>query len=171
MRLFCALSLLLFSVNVFAATVTVSMCQNEGAPTNSLEMTRVIEGEIMNEYFNSGQIVSNTQIIEGAISSSVRRSLVREAAAGMSDFLMAVYLEYDRDKKIVTDTGVIHALLKKVEWQVIDVSSSRVVGSGSFAIEESEIPKRNPNEAARAAARRISRESLEVQHGAGRRKR
>ena len=151
-----------------AATVTVSMAQNGDAPSNALEMTRVVEGEIMSEYFNSGQIVSSMQIIEGeAFSSKEMRSLVKAAAAGMADFLLSVYLEYDKDKKIVTNTGAVHAMLKKAEWQLIDVPSSQVVGSGAFAIEEREIPKRSPNEGARAAARRISRESLRVQHEAG----
>ena len=170
MRFTGILCLLLFSANAAAATVTVSVSQNSDAPSNALEMTRIIESEIMSEYFNSGEIVSNTQIVEEALSSSRRRSLIREAAMGMSDFLLFVYLEYDPNKKIVADSGGVYASLVKAEWQVISVPSSQVLGNGSLEIKESEIHRRNPNENARAAARMISREGLKVQHEAGRKK-
>ena len=170
MRFICALCSLLISANVAAATVTISMSQNGDAPLNALEITRIIENEIMNEYFNSGQIVSSTQIMLGALSSAEMRSLVREAAAGMSDFLLSVYLEYESNKKVVAGAGSAYASLKRAEWQLVDVPSSQVVGSGSIEIQESEAQKRNPNEGARSLARAISRESLKVQADAGRKK-
>ena len=164
MRLFCALCLLpLFSAGAFAATVTVSMSQNSDAPSSAIEMTRVIENAIMGEYFNSGQIVSNTGIMQGEPSPSETRALVREAAAGMSDFLLSVRLEYEPNKKIVTDAGGVYALLKKAEWQVIDVASSKIVGSGSLLMEEGGTQGKKPYESARAAAAAISKESLKAQ--------
>ena len=168
MRIICALcSLLLFSASATAATVTVSLSQNGNAPSGALEITRVIENAIMSEYFNSGQIVSNTQIIEdGAPSQKEMRILVREAALGMSDFLLSVYLEYEPSKKVVSDAAGSYTALKKAEWQVIDVQSSQVVGSGTLLIEESRSWKNKPYESARAAAVAICNESLKAQAGA-----
>lgn len=157
-------SLLLFSINAFAATVTVSMSQNGDAPPIALEMTRVIEDQIMNDYFTSGEIVSNTKIIEGgSLSSKERRSLINEAADGMSDFLLSVYLEYEPNEKIGAESVGAYASLKKAEWQVIDVASSKIAGKGSFTIQESEVQRNNPYECARVAAGVISRESLKAQ--------
>ena len=167
MRFFCALSFLVFSLNAFAATVTVSMAQNGGAPSAALEMTRVIEEQIMNDYFISGEIISNTEIIENGFSSYKKNeSLIAEAAEGMSDFLLSVYLEYDTNEKRVSESGSVYAALKKVEWQVVDVQASKIVGSGSFTMKESEIQQNNPYECARVAAGVISRESLKIQHDA-----
>ena len=167
MRFICALCTLLICANVFAATVTVSMSQNGDAPSSALEMTRIIENAIMSEYFNSGQIVSNTQIIEGgSLSQKEMRSLVREAAIGRSDFLLSVYLEYEPNKKIVSDAGGVYASLKKADWQVLAVPSAQVVGSGSLVIKESKAQKNKPYESARAAAVAICKESLKAQAGA-----
>ena len=166
MRFFLALCFSLFSLNAFAATVTVSMSQNGDAPSIALEMTRIIEGQIMDDYFNSGEIVSSMAILEGgAPSSKETAALIRDAAAGMCDYLVSVYLEYDPIEKIATRSEV-SASLKKAEWQVIDVASSKVAGSGSLSIREGASRTGNPRELAKATATTISRECLKIQHEA-----
>lgn len=171
MRFFCVLCFSLFSLSVFPATVTVSMVQNPAAPPVALEMTRVIEDQIMNDYFGSGEIISNLEILENGLPSSRKNdSRIKKAAEGMSDFLLSVYAEYDSEERRLVESGEAYAALKKLEWQLIDVPSAKTLGRGSLAIKESEMQGNNPYGRARAVAGRISRESLKVQREVERRK-
>lgn len=167
MRFFCAMCFMLFPLSLFSATVTLSMAQNAAASPATLEMTRFIENQIMNDYFGSGEIISNIEILENGFPPSGENDFrIEEAAEGMSDFLLSVYLEYDSGEKRLSESGVTYAALKSLEWHLIDVSSSKILGSGSVAVKESEMRKSNPYEYARAAAGAISSESLKIQHEA-----
>lgn len=160
-HIFCFLCL---SGAVFASTVTVSMAQNKNAPAIAVEMTRVIEDQIMNDYFASGEIISNAEIVENCTSFDNPMFGVNEASNGMSDFLLAVFLEYGPDEKKITDSEAVYAELKKVNWRVVDVRSPEVLGSGSFQVSNSRVQEQNPYECARIIAGLISKEGLKIQN-------
>ena len=168
MRIFYVLFFALVPWFSFAATVTVSMAQNREAPPVALEMTRVIEDQIMNDYFSAGEIISNTEIAENGGAEFRKPAFgLEEAAGGMSDFLLAVYLEYSAEEKKLDGSGMPYALLQKVSWRVVDVPDGRILGSGAFALSESDIQRSNPYDCARVAAGLISGEGLKTQHERG----
>lgn len=166
MRAFFSMLCFLFLLgSASASTVTVSMAQNKNAPAIAVEMTRVIEDQIMNDYFASGEIVSNMEIVENCSSFDNPMFSVKEASHGMSDFLLAVFLEYGPDEKKFTDSEATYAELKEVNWRVVDVRSPQVLGSGSFKVSNSRVQEQNPYECARIIAGLISKEGLKIQNG------
>lgn len=163
---FSALCFLCLAATISASTVTISMVQNKNAPGIAVEMTRVIEDQIMNDYFASGEIVSNIEIIQDGNAFANPLFSVEEASAGMSDFLLAVYLEYGPEAKKTSDSGASYAELKKVNWRVVDVRSPRILGGGAFQVGNSRVQEQNPYECARVLAGHISKEGLKIQNGA-----
>lgn len=168
-RVFFVACALIFCVNAFAATIAVSLVQNESAPPFALRMTRIVENHLMDEYFASGEIVSNMQIIEdGPLSKRERELNIMEAANGMADYLLSVYLQYDPNKKYVDSSGETYAILKTAEWQFIDVSSSKILGSGTLLLEENKMKQEGVRAFVRGIALPIFRESLKIKEEARR---
>lgn len=153
-------SLMALSASAYAESVTIALAQNAQAPAVALEMSRTIEDEILNDYFDGGHIVSNMPIAMEGSSFKKKNFSVKEAAFGYSDYVIAVYLEYGPDEIKDEEKKTSYAELRSIVWRVVLVSSSKVVDEKTIDATKLKIRDFDPYKRARMIADQISAASL-----------
>ncbi|HNY20918.1 MAG TPA: hypothetical protein PKO22_02090 [Treponemataceae bacterium] len=153
-------SLMAISAAAYAESVTIALAQNAQAPVVALEMSRTIEDEILNDYFDGGHIVSNTPIAMEGSSFKKKNFSVKEAAFGYSDYVIAVYLEYGPEEIKDTEKKTSYAELRSIVWRVVLVSSSKIVEEKTIDATKLKIRDFDPYKRARMIADQVSAASL-----------
>ena len=145
-----------------AATITVTVVQNEGAPEIAIQMSRTVEDELLGQYFNAGQIVSNTDILMNGSRFAEKNYGIKQAAFGMSDYLLVVYLQYGPGERVDEKKKVSWADLKTITWRIVAVPTSRIIEERSIEYSIFPVDDFDPYQQARKPAEMIVRESLPV---------
>lgn len=145
-----------------AANITVTVVQNEDAPSIALEMSQTIEDEMLGNYFEYGHIVSNTGIRFDGIKFVEKNFGVKEAAFGLSDYLVAVFLQYGPAEIINSEKKTSYAELNKVLWRVVHVLSSAVIAENTIDATKIKVIDFDPYKQARLVADQVSSESLKA---------
>lgn len=143
-----------------AETITITIVQNETAPAIALNMSQTIEDELLDDYFDNGHIVSNTEIrFDGA--NFVKPNFgLKEAAFGDSDYLLAVYLEYGPGEKRDEEKNLTWAELVSLEWRLVRVLRSTVVAESVVEVSKVKITDFDPYQQSRMVADLVSEQSL-----------
>ncbi len=137
-----------------AATVTITITQNEKAPETALETSRTVEDELFLQFFSSGHIVSNSDIrFDGSLFLQKNYGL-KEAAWGLSDYLVVVFLEFLSQE---TPEGSLPApaQLVSVSWKVVQVADGIVLETKKLTGKETVIDETDPAKRSRILAQRL----------------
>lgn len=163
-RVFMGIILLMTVCSAFlcAATITVTVVQNEGAPDIAIQMSRTVEDELLGQYFNAGHIVSNTEVLKNGSRFSERNYGIKEAAFGMSDYLLVVYLQYGPGEIKNEEKKMSWAELKTITWRIVAVPTSRIIEERSVEYSTFPVDDFDPYLQVRKPAGLIVRESLPV---------
>jgi hypothetical protein len=145
-----------------AESLTVSIVQNEKAPAVALEMSQTIEDELMNDYFDAGHIVSNTDIRFDGSKFKAANFGIKEAAFGMSDYLLAVYLQYGPGEIKDEKKGITYAQLDTVVWRLVEVRSSNIVAEQTLDATKIHVTDFDPYQQSRLVADQASGASIDA---------
>lgn len=145
----------------FAETVTLTVSQNEEAPSVAVDMSRAIEDELLSRFFDAGQIVSNTDLrLDGSKFSTELNYGVKEAAFGYSDYLVAVNLRYGPTVKTDEQKKISWAELIGLEWRVVRVARAIVVDEKTLEVAALGITDFDPYQRSRIVADEVSKRAL-----------
>ncbi len=114
-----------------AQTVTVAMAQGSAAPEAALQMSKTIEDELLVLLFDGGYIVSTEELALKDGDFAKAEFGVKEAAWGMSDYLVAIRARYAADEIKDVDNKVSYARLLGLDWKLVRVANPEVLASGS----------------------------------------
>jgi hypothetical protein len=155
--------LLLISItSVHAASITVSIVQNEQAPAIAIDISRTIEDELFNDYYDAGHIVSNTDIRFDGSSFTQKNFGIKEAAFGFSDFLVTVYLEYGPGEIKDTEKKTTYAELRSLVWRVVQVNNSAILASDTIDVTKIKVTDFDPYKQSRLVADRVTDSTLKI---------
>jgi hypothetical protein len=150
------------AVGAYAASVTVTVVQNEQAPAIAIDMSRAIEDEIFGDLFDSGHIVSNTDIRFDGSGFAQGNFGVKEAAFGYSDFLVALYLEYGPVAITDSEKKTSWAELRAITWRVVRVSDSSILAEKSIDVSKIKVTDFDPYKQSRLVADQVVDATLPV---------
>ena len=160
-KLLAAFCILFFAFSsIQAETVTISVVQNENAPTIASDMSRTIEDEILGSYFDSGHIVSNSDIRLDGIQFTEKNFGIKEAAQGYSDYLIAILLNYSPGILEDTDKKTSWAQLDSLVWRVVRVADSKIIGEKSIDAHQIKVMDSDPYKQARIVADQAIKDTL-----------
>lgn len=132
-KIFICVSLLFFTVCVFAKDVTIQVVQHGGSPETVSETTLMLEDELLNSFFDRGHIVSNLPAVMSQSSDEDKdliEKLFSESATGGGDYAVQVRIYLDTSNSS-NPKAVLLSDIKKVEWDGA-VVKSRKGASGSM---------------------------------------
>lgn len=148
--------------SVSAATVTLSVVQNEQAPEVALEISQTIEDQLFGDFFEAGHIVSNDDIRMDGSRFVEKNFGIKQAAFGLSDFLIVVYLHYGPGVINDTEKKMTYAELDTLSWRVVRVLSSEILGEGAIDVTKIQVRDFDPNNQSRLIASLVSKETLKL---------
>jgi len=155
--------ILLFVLSALSAeTVTISVIQNETAPSIASDMSHTIEDEILGSYFDAGHIVSNSDIRFDGIQFTEKNFGIKEAAQGFSDYLIAILLNYNPVEIHDTEKKTSWAELTSLVWRVVRVSDSKILAEKSMDISQLKVLDSDPYKQSRIVADQAIKETLAV---------
>ncbi len=146
-----ALSVLTIS-GAAAATITLSVVQNEQAPAIALQMSQTIEDELLGDYFEYGHIISNSDIRFDGSRFAEANFGIKEAAFGLSDYLVVVYLHFGPAEKKDAEKKMSWAELDSMTWRVVRVLTSEILGEDSIDATKVKVTDFDPYRQARTVA-------------------
>lgn len=156
--LLCMLSCLSLSY-IYASAITVTLVQNEKAPSTAVVMTQFLEETLLNSLFEQGHIVSNTEIrFDGSKFNDLNFGL-KEASFGMSDYLITVLLQYSNEEKKDVNNNSAYAQLQGIQWKITSVASQKVLFSNIFDISKIVKTETDPYQQAKKIGIELSNES------------
>lgn len=153
--------LISFSALLAAETVTITVVQNKKAPEIAISMSRIVEDALLGVYFDSGKIVTTTDIAFDGNRYHEKNYGVKVAAHGLSDFVLVVYLDFDNSEKIHTESNLKYAELKQASWKLVRVRDSENVAEQMLDLGAVPIRDFDPEMQIRMLGNLIARNSLE----------
>jgi len=158
------LSILLLCLTVlsaaFADTVTLTVVQNEKAPAIALEMSDTIEDEIFSCFFDAGHIASNTDVRFDGSRFSEKNFGVKEAAFGLSDFLVVISLQYGPAEVTDKERKITYAELDTLTWRLVEVTSVKTVMQKTIDVKKIRVTDFDPYAQVRQVADIAANDSL-----------
>lgn len=159
LKIMAALALISLSC-AFADTVTITLVQNEKAPAIALDMSNTIEDEIFGRFYEAGHIASNTDLRFDGSKYHDQNYGVKEAAFGLSDFLVAVSVQYGPAEITDTEKKITYAELDSLTWRVVDVKTAKTVVEKKIDIKKIKVTQSDPYQQARIYAGMATDEAL-----------
>ncbi len=151
-----------------AATISLSVVQNEQAPAIALQMSQTIEDELFGNFFDSGHIISNSDIhLDGSRFSEPNYG-IKEAAFGLSDFLVVVYLHFGPAERKNVEKKQSFAELNSLTWRVVRVLSSEILGESTIDMSKVKITDFDPYQQSRIVADMVGAQTIAVVQGSKR---
>lgn len=114
-----------------AQTITVAVAQNATAPESALLMSKTVEDELLGIMFDQGLIVSTAELAMTDELFSAPNFAVKEAAFGLSDYLIAVRIQYGAEEKKDPEKNVSYAQILSVDWRLVRVVNPVILASGT----------------------------------------
>lgn len=155
------LMMAVFSVLLAAETVTVTVVQNKNAPEIAISMSRIVEDALLGVYFDSGQIVTTTDIAYDGNRYHEKNYGVKVAAHGLADFVLVVYLDYGASEKIHKESNLKYAELSQASWKLVRVRNSDKVAEQTLDLSAVPVRDFDPEMQIRKLGELIARNSLE----------
>ena len=143
-----------------AETVTISVVQNENAPSIASDMSRTIEDEVLGAYFDNGHIVSTSDLRFDGIQFTEKNFGIKEAAQGFSDYLIAILLNYSPGVLEDVDKKTSWAELNNLVWRVVRVSDSKIISEKSIDANKIKVMDSDPYKQARIVADQAIKDTL-----------
>lgn len=153
--------LISFSAALAAETVTITVVQNKKAPEMAISMSRIVEDALLGVYFDSGKIVTTTDIAFDGNRYHDKNYGVKAAAHGLSDYVLVVYLDYGNSEKIHSESNKKYAELKKASWKLVRVIDSETVAEQSLDLSAVPVRDFDPEMQIRMLGELIARNSIE----------
>lgn len=131
--LFVVSILLLGSACCFARQVSFQIVQHDDRTDKVTEQSYVVEDELLNDFFEYGYIVTNS---DAAISDSEEQDQallctgIQEAIDGYSDYFIQIKLYYE----MIGGSQLV--CLRKIDWVITNVVNGKTVTSKTFKIEK-----------------------------------
>jgi len=127
-----------------AQTVTVSVAQNAAAPGSATAMSKTVEDELLGTMFDRGYIVSTTALAEKDDGFETPNYGVKEAAFGLSDYLIAIRVRYGTQEMTNPDKNTAFAQILSLDWKLVRVANPAVLASGSIIPERATVLDQDP---------------------------
>ncbi len=127
-----------------AQTITVAMAQNASAPESAVIMSKNVEDEILGIMFDRGYIVSTAELALADDGFAAPNFAVKEAAFGMSDYLIAVNVKYGVDEIKDSEKNVSYAQILSLDWKLVRVSNPVILASGTVRPERTTVVDQDP---------------------------
>lgn len=171
LRRLLSILLLAITTTAFAAaqTITITVVQDESAPEVALDMSRVLEDEMLGCYFESGKIVTNTDIALDGKKYYEKNYGVKNAAHGLSDYVLIVYMQYGAGEKKHEKLNVKYAELKKASWRLVHVLSIETIAEQDLDLGSVPVREFDPYMQIRMLGAEIAQNSLTALREAGKR--
>ena len=145
---------------VHCATISLSVVQNEEAPAIALEMSQTVEDQMFNRCFNAGHILSNVDIrFDGSLFSTANFG-IKEAAFGLSDYLIVVYLYYGPQEIQNKEMKLTYAELNTITWRIVRVDSSKILSEKKINVIDMKIQDADPYKQTRIITDSICTDAL-----------
>ena len=136
-----------FSVHAKAKALSAQIIQNNPGQEKTWATSEFFEQSVINYYFDSGRIVSNSPIYITTNDSEKNRKALRAALIenndGGMDYLIRIELFFKMSKTVAPDIPKL-GNLDKVEWIVYNVGTGVEISSGSK--KPSKVTTSNDNE-------------------------
>ncbi|HPA10476.1 MAG TPA: hypothetical protein PLV73_06615 [Treponemataceae bacterium] len=145
-----------------AQTVTITIVQNKNAPDTALGMSRVVEDALLGVYYDSGMIVTTTEIAFDGNNYRDKNYGVKAAAHGMSDYVLVVYMQYGQAEKTNTELGLKYAELKKATWKLVHVRDIIIIEEQKLDLSAVPIKEFDPYKQISMLGELIARDSLQA---------
>ena len=154
-------SLCVFGIIVARAdTVTLTVVQNEKAPVIAMDMSNAIEDEIFGCYYDAGHITSNTEIrLDGSRFKDTKFG-IKEAAFGLSDFLVVIDLQYGPAEITDNEHKITYAELDTLTWRLVEVKSSKIIVEKKIDVKNIKVTDFDPYKRSRFVAQTTASDSL-----------
>lgn len=128
----------------YSQTVTVAIAQNASAPVSAATMSKTIEDELLALLFERGIIVSTAELELSDEGYETPNFAVKDAAFGMSDYLIAMRLRYGAEELKLADGLQTYSQLLSLDWKLVRVMNPIVLFSGSLIPEDGPIVDNDP---------------------------
>ena len=125
-----------------------------------MEMSNAIEDEIFGCYFEAGHITSNTEIRLDGSRFAEKNFGIKEAALGLSDFLVVIDLQYGPAEIIDTEHKITYAELDTLTWRLVEVKSSKIVLEKKIDVKAIKVTDFDPYKRSRFVAQTTASDSL-----------
>ncbi|QTQ13832.1 hypothetical protein HRQ91_04800 [Treponema parvum] len=134
-RITVTFTVLIFLLHARAAalSVVIQVIQQYEDVNETLESTSIFAQDLIDCFFEYGDIVTDAPVILCADSHADEDALNRvfiEAAQGYMEFLAKVTLEYEKDGFVKDGLPDNYPVLKKIGWELISVAQNRRSASG-----------------------------------------
>lgn len=118
-----AFCLLFISVTINAQSIDILINQKDGIQENVKDISLMFENGMMDYFFDAGCIVSGEKISLDEDITVTKQKAVDASVNGFIDYLVIVILFLDAEKDEII----------KAEWEVQNISSSKVLGKGTLS--------------------------------------
>lgn len=128
----CALVLLAFALSCAPASViAVQVVQDDDAHDEVRSSSLVVEGSLLDYFFESGHIVTNTPpaISSGKDDSALLKKSMAQAKSGGCDLFIAVQVCYQRGNTSSPEANLL-SVIKQISWTVYRISTGEEIASG-----------------------------------------
>lgn len=118
---------------VYASSYSLQVIQHDEITDNVNPLSYVFEDGIMDYFFNSGNIISNTPIAAVKNASEdehVIDKAIMDALNGYCNVMIAVILEYSSNERV--SDAASFSDLEKVDWFIMDLSTEKKIADGSI---------------------------------------
>lgn len=147
---------------LFAETVTITVVQNKDAPEIAIDMSRIVEDAVLGSYFDNGMIVTNTDIRHDEKRYPEKNYGVKDAAHGLSDYVVVVLLMYGPNEKINEEENFTYAELKSASWKLVNVQTSEKITQQDMDLRSVAVGESDPYKKVRNLGEIIARNSLQA---------
>lgn len=147
-------------LGVHCATISLSVVQNEEAPAIALEMSQTVEDQMFNRCFDEGHILSNVDIrFDGSLFPTANFG-IKEAAFGLSDYLIVIYLYYGPQEIQNKEMKLTYAELNNITWRVVRVATSKILSEKKINVSDIKILDSDPYKQSRTITDSICTDAL-----------
>lgn len=118
-----AFCLLFISATINAQSIDILINQKDGIQENVKDISLMFENGMMDYFFDAGCIVSGEKISLDEDLSVTKQKAIDASVNGFIDYLVIVKLFLDAEKDEI----------KKAEWELFSISSSKSLGKGTLS--------------------------------------
>lgn len=127
------LCLLALTGLVYASSYSLQIIQHDEASESICSLSYALEDGIMDYFFNTGNIISNTPAVTAKNASEDEHILdkaIMTALNGYCDVMIAVILEYAPNDRNKNPASIYD--LEKADWFIMDLSTEKKIADGSI---------------------------------------
>lgn len=127
-----ALVLLAGMITANASAISFQVVQEDSTQSKIRGSSYKIEDELMNYFFNSGYIVTNSQTVIAEDSEDKKQAYKKafnEAVDGQCDFIITVNVLYKNESSLSPEL-ILLSNIKDIEWEIVDINTGKKIAHG-----------------------------------------